>query len=45
MNPLSGEKNAKVEGHAGKKVDFDEAGRRSSNVAMDVYTGEYIKKM
>jgi len=29
----------------GKKVDFEEAGRRSSRVSMDVYTGEYIKKM
>lgn len=29
---------------SGKKVvDFEEAGRRSDRVKMDVYTGEYIK--
>ena len=50
MNPLAGEKNTKEEQAAtdektGKKVDFEEAGRRSSRLVMDVYTGEYIKKM
>ena len=30
----------------GKKVvDFEEVGRRSTRVMMDVYTGEYISKM
>mmetsp|Transcript_30432 Transcript_30432/g.51892 ORF Transcript_30432/g.51892 Transcript_30432/m.51892 type:complete len:618 (+) Transcript_30432:293-2146(+) len=28
-----------------KKVDFEEAGRRSSRLVMDVYTGEFIRKM
>lgn len=47
MNPLAGEKDANEqgEGKVGKKVDFEEAGRRSSRLVMDVYTGEYIKKM
>lgn len=34
------------EKEVGKKVvDFEEAGRRSTRVMMDVYTGEYIGKM
>ncbi|KAL7532854.1 hypothetical protein ACHAXR_004896 [Thalassiosira sp. AJA248-18] len=48
MNPLAGEKDAKeeqAEEKVGKKVDFEEAGRRTSRVTMDVYTGEYIKQM
>ena len=49
MNPLAGEEKkehleANVDG-GGKKVDFEEAGRRSSRAMMDVYTGEYIKKI
>lgn len=46
MAPTVADKDAngqKGEGEKmGKKVDFEEAGRRSSRVKMDVYTGEYI---
>eukprot|EP00571_Detonula_confervacea_P006102 CAMPEP_0172315944 /NCGR_PEP_ID=MMETSP1058-20130122/26754_1 /TAXON_ID=83371 /ORGANISM="Detonula confervacea, Strain CCMP 353" /LENGTH=567 /DNA_ID=CAMNT_0013030147 /DNA_START=203 /DNA_END=1906 /DNA_ORIENTATION=- len=48
VNPLMEERDSN-EGageKAGKKVDFEEAGRRSSRVnLMDVYTGEYIGKI
>ena len=44
INPPVGEKgaNGQTEENAGKKVDFEEAGRRTSYARMDVYTGEYI---
>ncbi|KAL9189591.1 hypothetical protein ACHAXT_009266 [Thalassiosira profunda] len=48
MNPLAGENDGKKpeKEKVGKKVDFEEAGRRTSRVsAMDVYTGEFVKKM
>ena len=53
-NPMAaGEEEKDTKEHAegeekvvGKKVvDFEEVGRRSTRVMMDVYTGEYISKM
>ena len=46
MNPVAGEQNGEQGVEEGgeksekKVVDFEEAGRRSSRVMMDVYTGE-----
>lgn len=44
MHPTAEEKdaNGQMEEKAEKKVDFEEAGRRTSRVMMDVYTGEFI---
>jgi len=44
MNPsMAEEKDASgQQAEAGMKVDFEEAGRRTTRFKMDVYTGEYL---